>query len=79
MRRETQNPSPKQLKQPLDEFFTRVSHPTNLSRVLNRLVYDGMLQGLVLTPDEVQNVHALSDFLLSCSQLLQSTSTVAEA
>jgi hypothetical protein len=68
----------KLLKEPLTEFFQRVSLPANLSKTLNRLIFDGMLKGLTLLPDEIENVHALSDFLLAC-QVAQTTVILADA
>lgn len=75
-----QHPLPTRLlKQPLAEFFGRVSSPLNLSRTLNRLVFDTLRQGSTLLPDELENVHALMDFLLACQAVSGATVIIAQA
>ena len=71
-------PSLKLLRQPLTEFFDRVSHPAKLSLTLNRLIFDSLRRKDTFLPDELENLHALLDLLVFC-QALASTITVAEA
>ena len=73
-----ETPNLKLLKQPLTEFFDRVSHPAKLSLTLNRLIFDSLLRKDTLLPDELQNLHALLDLLVFC-QVLSATPITAEA
>lgn len=75
----TQTTPARLLKKPLVEFFDRVSSPANLSKTLNRLVFDSLRQGATLLPDELENVHALLDLLLACQLVHGATFVVAEA
>ena len=67
------------LVQPLAEFCDRLSAPTNLSRTLNRLLFDSLRLGGSLQPDEAENLNALLDFLLACQLASGPTVIVAEA
>lgn len=68
-------PSGQLLQQPLTEFFDRLSAPTNLSKTLNRLVFDTLGRGDTILPAELQDLH----FLLACQLACGATFIVAEA
>lgn len=68
----------KVMREPITEFMNRVSSPANLSKTLNRLIFDTLLRQDTLLPDELENLHALCDLMLSF-QLLSNTSIVIGA
>ena len=78
MKTTSQSPT-KLLKQPLVQFLDCVSAPANLSKTLNRLLFENLRQGGTLLPDEAENVNALFDFLLACQVASSTTIFIAEA
>ena len=64
-----QFPSLQLFRQPLTEFYDRVSNPIKLSLTLNRLIFDSLRRKDTFRPDELENLHALLDLLLVCQAL----------